>query len=74
MFDDYYNYKEIRAAALKPDATFKEKERLARWFDNTGTGWNGEEYQIDADYRMRPVYEPDPEDPDDFIIVDYEIK
>ena len=77
---DYYSYQEFAKAAMKDGATFEKKERLAHWLDRYDpTSWNGEEWKVDRiegdsrTYRMKPVTQINPDDPDDFIIVDYEI-
>jgi len=77
---NYYNYQEIAKATVKDGATFEEKERLARWLDRYDlTSWNGEEWKVDRiegdpqTYRMKPVTQINPDDPDEFITVDYEI-
>lgn len=77
---NYYSYQELAQAAVKDGATFEEKERLARWLDRYDlTAWNGEEWKIDRiegdpqTYRMKPVNRQNPDDPDEFITVDYEV-
>ena len=78
---EYYSYQEIAAAAVKDGATLEEKERLARWLDTYAPrdGWDGERYKVDRikgdprTYYMEPIYAENPDDPDDFITVDYKI-
>ncbi len=72
-------YNELLAAAIAPDATFKDKQALADWLWQHGNaGWNGETWDISSEGEptgsrsMRPVYGPEDENGDSELI-DYEI-
>ena len=67
----YYRYKELREAAIN-NPTKENLERLADWLFHYGDcGWNGEEYDIDDGYYLRPIYKQ--VDEDEWEVVDYEL-
>ena len=69
-----YEYEELRAAALAPEATTEDRLALLEWFDRYDTAdWNGEYYDMDDGYRLYPVYEHDEEN-DQYDVVDAEIR
>lgn len=61
-----YDYAELVAAALAPEATKEDIELLAKWFTNFGWDfWNGEFFDIDGDHRLMPtawVFDPETEE------------
>lgn len=66
-----YNYEELRAAALAPNATQDDIDALGEWFSRYGsTYWNGEYYDADG-VCVRPVYKKI--DEDDYELTGYEI-
>lgn len=72
-------YDELLKAAIKYDASFKDKKALADWlFQHGNTGWNGEAWDISdtgaptGSRMMRPVYGPEDEY-GDAELIDYEI-
>lgn len=67
-----YNYEELRAAAIAPDATAKDLEALADWFQEYDTNaWNGEYYDADG-YRLYPVYKET--EPDEYEVSGWELR
>ena len=68
---NYYDYKDLRAAAVKPGATQEDINALGEWFHLNGSDfWNGESYDADNGLRLYPVYQPI--DDDDSEIIGYE--
>ena len=68
---NYYNYKELRAAALAGDA--QAINDLGKWFEDYGTDyWNGEYFDCDEGYRLFPIYEERGED--EYETVGYEFR
>lgn len=58
MFN-YYDYKDLRAAATAPEATAKDLRALGEWFEQYGSDcWNGEYWDADG-LRLFPVIEWD---------------
>lgn len=58
-----YNYKELRKKALETNS-MEDKMNLLRWFELYGSNyWNGEVYDLDDGWSLKPVYkgigEPD---------------
>lgn len=76
MFDSmtgYYDYQDLRAAAVRPGATQEDINALGEWFDRHGMMfWNGEYFDADEGLRLRPVWEWDEEN-DCGEVVGYEI-
>lgn len=69
-----YNYEELYAAAVAPDATMDDIDALGEWFSRYGDSyWRGEYYELDHGYRLYPVYEGDIEN-DQYDIVGWEIR
>lgn len=69
-----YEYAELRAAALAPEATKEDRLALLEWFDRYDTAdWNGEYYDMGDGYRLYPVCELDEEN-DQYDVVDAEIR
>ncbi len=67
-----YEYEELRAAAIAPDAKQEDVDALAEWFERYGDQfWNGESYDADG-VRLYPVYKETADG--DFEIVCYEIR
>lgn len=57
----YFDYHELRAATIAPNATQDDINRLGEWFNRYGEeSWNGEYYDADG-YRLFPVVEWDEE-------------
>lgn len=53
----YYLYKELVTRALSAKGTREDIARLAEWYEKYGERyWNGEYYQIDGRYILRPIY------------------
>ena len=70
-----YDYEDLKIRALASDATKEDRLALLNWFDLYGWSfWNGEYYEIDDPINIRPVYETNPDDEDDLILVDAEIR
>lgn len=60
-----YAYEELKAAALKPDATQEDIDALGEWFESYGTGyWNGSCWTVDEkqDIHLARVYKEIAED------------
>lgn len=73
MSVNYYNYAELRAAALN-SGTPEAVNALGEWFDRFGDRfWNGEYYDADGGLRLFPVYELD-EDGEVSDLIGYELK
>lgn len=55
-----YAYEELRAAALRPDATKDDRMMLLKfmWHYASDSSWNGEYYDIDDGKKLYPVDEP----------------
>lgn len=68
-----YNYKKIRDTAIN-NPTRENLERLYNWLEqyDDGRGWNGEEWDCDDGYSLRPIYKEVAED--EWEIVDYELR
>ena len=67
-----YSYRELRAAALAPEAAQADIDTLGAWMEQYGTdSWNGETYDIDDGKRLRPIYKQTSDD--SFEITGYEI-
>lgn len=67
---DEYKYNEIVAAA-KANPTEENMKRLGEWFEAYGNCyWNGEEYTVDSNTTLRPVYTEVSED--EYEITGYE--
>ena len=63
-----YDYEELEKKALRSNATQKDIEALAEWFEHWGSGfWNGECYFINENHLLYPVYEND-------IFIEWEIR
>lgn len=74
----YYTYQELRAAAMRENATAEDRLRLYYWFEREDMAdWNGECFDMDEGLGLYPVYE-DVYDEDGEIetvnLVDAEIK
>lgn len=68
-----YDYEELRAAAVSPDATEADLLALGKWFSLYGDCcWNGEYYDADG-LRLYPLYKWD-EELDEGEIVGYEFR
>lgn len=67
---EYYRYKEIKDAAIN-NPTYENLERLANWLDRYDNCWNGEEWNIDNEYHLKPIYKQ--MDEDEWEVVDYEL-
>lgn len=66
LHNDYYDYKDLREAAISPAATQDDINALGRWFEHNGQDfWNGEHYDADNGYRLFPVYKEVGEPGDD---------
>ena len=51
-----YQFDELRAAALAPDATQANIDALGHWFETYGMAdWNGEYFDVDGTNRLRPI-------------------
>lgn len=69
----YYDYDELRAAAVQPEATEADILALGEWFSRFGeVYWNGEYYDADG-RRLYPVYKWD-DALDEGEIVGYEFR
>lgn len=68
-----YDYEELRAAAIRTNATQKDINTLGEWFNSYGESyWNGEYYDMDDGLRLYPVSEE--VETDVFEVVGYEIR
>lgn len=68
----YYDYQELRVAAIAPNANQDDINALGEWFSTYGTdSWNGEFYDCDDGIRLFPIYH---EVDDDFELIGYEIR
>ena len=68
-----YDYEELAAKALEPDATQEDINALGEWFQSFGAEyWNGEYFDIDDTHRLYPVYAEVEED--EYEITGYEIR
>lgn len=66
---EYYNYSDLLAAAIAPNANRCTIDSLGRWFENYGSRyWNGECYDADGK-NLWPIYQKAEED--DYEIVGY---
>lgn len=70
----YYDYKELRAKAVSPDATQADIDALGDWFYRYGDRyWNGEFFNADEGRELWPVYKWN-EELDQGEIVGYELR
>ena len=68
-----YDYEELRAAAVSPDATQIDINTLGEWFQTYDmNSWNGEYFDMDDGLRLYPVEEEFL--PDQFRVIRYEIR
>ena len=68
----YYDYEELRAAAIAPGAAQEQINALGEWFAQHGDRyWNGESYDADG-YRLVPIYEET--EPDEYELAGYELR
>ena len=68
----YYDYRELRAAALASDATQSDIDALGEWFHQYGQRyWNGEYFDANG-LRVYPVYQE--MEPDEYELTGYEMK
>ena len=57
MTVNYFDYDELRAKALAPEATKEDRLNLWYWFDEYGMEyWDGESYDMDDGLRLFPHY------------------
>lgn len=69
----YYDYAELRAAAIAPGAAQADVDALGEWLSSYGSMyWNGESYDIDDGKRLFPEYRETA--PDEWEIVGYTIR
>lgn len=72
-FVSKYNYEELRAAAVSPNATQIDIDTLGEWFDCYGMdSWNGEYFDADNGLRLFPIYEEDEDE--NFTVIGYEFR
>lgn len=70
----YYDYKELREKAMETRAQ-ADIDALADWMQHYGERhWNGETYDIDDGYRLRPIYELADAENEEYEIVGWEIE
>lgn len=68
-----YKYSDLRAAALA-DPTAENLAALGEWLQEYGgKDWNGESWDIENGYRLRPVYGEEPDEFDAFPLLGFEI-
>lgn len=59
LLNDYYDYKKIKAKALRKNATKKDRLAYFNWLERYATAcWSGEKY-IDEGITITPIYEYD---------------
>ena len=69
----YYDYRELRAAALSSDATQADIDALGEWFHQYGQRyWNGEYFDANDGLRVYPVYQE--MEPDEYELTGYEMR
>lgn len=68
-----YKYEELRAAAVT-NSTEENLTALGEWLQQYGDRyWNGEEWNIDEGYRLRPVFTQEPDEYGSFSTIGYEL-
>lgn len=71
---NYYSYMELRKKAME---TRKDEDiaELAAWLQQYGSRyWNGEIYDIDNGFRLRPIYKLADAELEEYDIVGWEIE
>ncbi|MBO7070541.1 MAG: hypothetical protein J6W09_04530 [Bacteroidales bacterium] len=69
-----YDYKTLRDAALRPNATKLDRLALGEWMDRfCSSAWNGECYDIDDGRTLWPVYEV-VDDAGYMELIDYDVR
>ena len=69
----YYDYRELRAAALASNATQADIDALGEWVHQYGQRyWNGEYFDANNGLRVYPVYRET--EPDEYELTGYEIR
>ena len=69
--NDYYNYQKIKEKALSRNSTPDKRIEFFVWHERYDPrSWNGEEFHIEDQMRLRPVYAKKEED---FELIDCEI-
>lgn len=58
MYNNYYDYQELKEKATGPNAKQSDINALGEWFDRYGAEyWNGESYTVDSSNNLYPLQE-----------------